>query len=276
MTFLQIAAAVLILVFPSLSGAADKTFTLAVVPQLPAVEIHAKWAPFAEKISAELGVDIRIKTYSSIPQFEADLLSGAPDFAFMNPYHEVMAKKAQGYIPLVRDKTPLVGIIVARKDKGINSVQDLKDKEIAFPAPNAFAASLYMRALLIEKAKITFVPLYVKTHTNVYLHVLLSKASAGGGVNNTFQREPEDLKNRLKVIYETPGSAPHPLSAHPRVPASLRKRFIKAVLDLAGDKNNKDMFNNIQMPGPAEADYKRDYLPLENLGLEKYVGAGAE
>jgi len=162
--FLNFWAAVLILLFPCMVKAADKnTYILAVVPQLPAVETHKRWTPFAEKLSTELGVTIRIKTYSSIPHFEDDLLKGTPDLAFMNPYHEVMAKKTQGYVPLVRDKKNLVGILVAHRDKGINSVKDLINKEIAFPSPNAFAASLYMRALLTEKEKIVFKPLYVKT-----------------------------------------------------------------------------------------------------------------
>ncbi len=277
LTLQQFLLSVLILLSPCVVTADNnKTYILAVVPQLPTVEIYERWMPFVIKLSKELGANIQLKAYPSIPQFEADILKGVPDFAFMNPYHEVMAKNSQGYLPLIKDKADLVGILVVTKNSGINSIADLSGKEIAFPTPNAFAASLYMRALLANKGKVHFTPLYVKTHSNVYRFVALNKASAGGGVNNTFMRESEELKSQLKIIYTTPGSAPHPLSAHRRVPEAVRKRFIKTVLSLAEDKNNKDMFNNIQIPEPVAADYRRDYLPLEKLGLEKYVVMGTE
>lgn len=261
--------------FPSGAGAQEsKVYTLAVVPQAQAIAIAQKWAPFALKLSQAAGVTIQIKTYySTIPQFEADLRNGVPDFAYMNPYHIVMVHKSQNYIPLIRDNDPLVGILVAHKNTGINFIQDVNGKEIVFPAPNAFGASLYMRALLTRQERIKFTPRYVQTHDNVYRHVLLDKAAAGGGVKDTFDSEPADIKNHLKIIYQTPPTVSHPLAAHPRVPASVRKKVMQAVLTLGGDKANKELFAGIEIDKPVEADYESDYAPLAKLGLEKFIVA---
>lgn len=265
------------LLFPLRAEAADKkSYTLAIVPQLRATEIYAKWTPFVKRLSQELGIDIQLTTYPSIPQFEADLLKGVPDFVYMNPYHVVMKKKEEAYIPLVKDKTPLVGILVAKKGGKVKSIKDLKGAEIAFPAPNAFAASLYMRALLTEQEKIKFTPLYVKTHSNVYRHVTLGMAGAGGGVSRTLKKEPGEIQDQLNVIYETPASASHPIAANPKLPASLRDKVVTAIQKLAKDGANKEMFENIAMPEPVDADYQKDYLPLKKLGLEKYVVLGDE
>jgi phosphonate transport system substrate-binding protein len=253
-----------------------KTYTLAIVPQMRVSEIYEKWTPLLKKLLQESGIEIAIKPYTSIQQFEADLLKGVPDFAYMNPYEAVSARDAQGYIPLVKDSTSLVGILVANKNGGIHSVNDLNGKEIAFPSPNAFAASLYVRALLTEKEKVHFKPRYVKTHSNVYKTVVVDKAvAAGGGVVKTLMKEPKEIRSQLTTIYETPRTASHPLSAHPRVPDVLRKKMVKAVLALANDKTNKELFANILMPEPVPADYQKDYLPLKKLGLmlEKYMEA---
>ncbi len=267
----------LLMVFPfGAKAESKKVYTLAIIPQMRVSEIYEKWTPFLKKLSQELGIEITIKPYTSIQQFEADLLKGGPDFAYMNPYEAVSAKDAQGYVPLVKDSTNLVGILVAHKGGSIRSVKDLNGKEIAFPAPNAFAASLYVRALLTEKEKIHFKPRYVKTHSNVYNTVVVDKAvAAGGGVVKTLLKEPGEIRSQLTIIYETPSTASHPLSAHPRVPDVLRKKMVKAVLDLANDKTNKELFNNILMPEPVPADYQKDYLPLKKLGLmlEKYMEA---
>jgi phosphonate transport system substrate-binding protein len=160
---------------------------------------------------------------------------------------------------------------VAHKNTGINFVQDVNNKEIVFPAPNAFGASLYMRALLTRQEKIRFTPRYVQTHDNVYRHVLLDKAPAGGGVKDTFEGEPDEIKNHLKIIYQTPPTVSHPLATHPRVPESVRKKVVNAILKLARDKANNDLFAKIEMDRPVEADYETDYASLTKLGLEKFV-----
>jgi phosphonate transport system substrate-binding protein len=261
------------MILPFGAGAQDqKVYTLAIVPQAQAIAIAQKWALFALKVSQESGVTIRIKTYySTIPQFEADLKNGVPDFAYMNPYHMVMAHKAQRYIPLIRNKAPLIGVLVAHKNTGINSVQDVNHKEIVFPAPNAFGASLYMRALLTRQEHIRFTPRYVQTHDNVYRHVLLDRAPAGGGVKDTLDSAPDEIKNHLKIIYQTPPTVSHPLAAHPRVPESVRKKVVDAVLKLANDPANKGLFARIEIDKPVEADYDTDYAPLTKLGLEKFI-----
>jgi phosphonate transport system substrate-binding protein len=215
-------------------------------------------------------VEIEITPYNSMAQFEADIAKGAPDFVYMNPYHQ--AVPAKSYIPLVKDKSPLIGILVARKGSSVSSIKDMNGKEIAFPAPNAFAASLYMRALLAEKEKLQFTPQYVKTHSNVYRSVAFDKSVGGGGVKMTLAKEPDDVKSQLIVVYETPGTASHPLAAHPRVPEALRNKLSKTILAMAGDPSAKALLTNIQLPEPVEADFQRDYLPLKKLGLEKYVG----
>jgi len=253
------------------SLAQERVFTIGVVPQFTPVEIFERWGPLVKELENRTGLKFELKTYKSIPEFEKAFLKGEPDFVFMNPYHQVMAYKAQKYIPLVRDKTPLTGILVVRRDSPVKEVKDLDGKVIAFPAPNAFAASLYMRALLAEKFKIKFTPEYVKTHDNVYRQVILGKAQAGGGVNNTFLRQPEEVKRELRILYETPSAAPHPFSVHPRVPKEVIDKVKKAILDMANEPSMKALLDRVQMPNPVPADYARDYKPLEKLNLEKYV-----
>ena len=254
------------------AAAEERRYTLSVVPQFPAVEIHRSWSPVAERLQRETGLRLELKTHAGIPAFEEDFLQGRSDFAYMNPYHAVMARRAQGYVPLVRDGSrQLAGILLVRQDSPYKSVKDLDGSELAFPAPNAFGASLYMRALLSEDERIRFRPNYVSTHTNVMRHVLLGQAAAGGAVGATFAKEPPEVRGLLRVLYETPGVEPHPLAAHPRVPAKDREAVVAALLQLGQDAAAAPMLQAIQMPRPVRADYGRDYRPLERLKLEKYV-----
>lgn len=252
-----------------------KTYLLAVIPQVPPVEIHKRWGPFVELLSKELGCDIKLITYATIPQFEVDVLAGNPDFSFMNPYQAVVAKRKQGYRPLLKDKTDVYGYIVANsRSSRINSIQDLQNQEIGFPAPNAFFASLYLRALLTEKEKIRFTARYLKTHANVYRNVVQGTILAGGAASSTLGAEPQSLKEHLKIIYRTPPLTSHPIAVHPRIPKAFSDTFTQTVIRLSRDSRHKDVFAAILMKEPVSTNYARDFLPLEKLGLEKYWGNG--
>lgn len=253
--------------------AAEKDiYILAVAPQLTPSEIYSKWTPIVEKLSKASGRQFEIRIYSDFQKFETAFLKGEIDLAYMNPYHAVMAKRAQGYIPLVRDDAGLLsGLLVVRRDSQIKTIRELNGKELVFPAPNAFAASLYMQALLVEQEKISIAPRYVKTHANVYRHVILGEAVAGGGVNNTLKREPPEVQAQLRVLFETPGVPSHPLVAHPRVPQGLRQVVMNILLEMENDPVGKKLLMDIQIPKPVKADYARDYQSLEKLKLEKYV-----
>ena len=247
------------------------SYSIAVVPQFRAEEIHRDWTPALERLRAATGASFSLRIAADIPAFEESMLAGEPDFAYMNPYHQVMARKAQGYIPLVRDSKPLTGILVVRKDDPIKSARELDGKEVAFPAPNAFGASLWIRALLAEREKIRILPVYVKTHSNAFRYAATGRAAAAGGIGVTLVDEPEELRSTLRVLLETPGVAPHPLSAHPRIPEAVRRLVAETLLGMAQDVGGQAMLKDIQMPTPVRADYSRDYQPLEKFGLEKYV-----
>ncbi|MEK7703688.1 MAG: PhnD/SsuA/transferrin family substrate-binding protein, partial [Myxococcota bacterium] len=150
------AAVLLCLSFSSPATAAEQpqavVLHLAVVPQVPAVESYRDWGPLLDRLSRQLGVAFVLTSYASIHDFESALVDGAPDLAYMNPYHAVMVHKRPGYIPLVRDDSrPLRGILVVRRDSAIRTPLELAGQTVAFASPNAFSSALYMRALLLSE-----------------------------------------------------------------------------------------------------------------------------
>lgn len=246
-------------------------YTLAIVPQSSPASTYRQWTPFAARLGRELGEQLQIRVYRTFGEFETDLVNGRVDFAYMNPYHLLIARKEQGYVPLLRDGSrQLSGVLVVRRDSPAKSPRDLNGQDLGFPDPDAFAASLYMRALLHEKEKIRFEPRYFTTHSNVYRHVILGTVAAGGGVNLTLARERPETLNELRILYETPATSPHPFCAHPRISAAMQQRVIQAVLRMTEDEDGRAALKLIDVPQPVRASYVRDYQSLEKLQLEKY------
>ncbi len=256
----------------SSAALAAQTLTISIVPQFSARQVFADWTPVLKLVGEKAGVEFKLSFYDSIPLFEAGFQRGEPDLAYMNPYHVVMAKNAAGYEPIIRDDANrLSGILVVRKDSQISSLSQLEGKTLAFPAPNAFGASLYMRALLTREAKINFKPVYVKTHPNVYRHVLLGQAEAGGGVNRTLNDERDEVKSQLKVLYTTPAVFSHPITVHPRVKPEVAKRIQSAFLEVFEKPENKELFKAILIPKPVKSVYD-EYVVLDALKLEDFIG----
>lgn len=251
-----------------------KNYSVYVVPQLAPAHLFSHWAPFLEELGKRTKLCFDLVIPHDIPEFESALNSGTPDFAFMNPYHLVITQKKEKYIPLIADaKNKLDGILVIKAQSSIEKIQDLQNKSVAFPAPNAFAASLLVRAIL-DKKGVKINPVYVKSHENVYRSVILGQTQAGGGVNNTFEREPEEIQQQIKVLMKTPSFSPHPFSANPRVFPKIRREIIAGFLDIYADESKRDLLYEIQITVPEEVTYRRNYLGLESLGLEKFVVRG--
>jgi phosphonate transport system substrate-binding protein len=251
----------------------DKAWALSVVPQFPAAKLHRDWTPLIERVERDTGIQLVLKLAPTIPRFESEFSAGQPDFVYLNPYHQVMAHRLHGYLPLVRDTQPLSGILVVRRDAAIKSLLELHGKDVAFPAPNAFGASLWMRALLAEQEQITIRPQYVQTHSNVYRQVVAGRMTAGGGIGHTLAQESDAVRHELRVLFETPGAAPHPVSAHPRVPKPVRQAVTRALLQLAGQPTGQALLDSVQLAAPMAADQARDYQPLERYRLDRYVVA---
>jgi phosphonate transport system substrate-binding protein len=255
----------------SLWATAAQTLSFSVVPQYPARQVFADWTPLLKKVGDMAGVEFKLNFYDSIPLFEAGFSAGQPDLAYMNPYHMVMAHKAAGYVPIIRDdKARLSGVLVVRKDSPIKKLADLEGKTVAFPAPNAFGASLYMRALLARQAKVNINAVYVKTHPNVYRHVLLGQAAAGGGVERTFNDEREEVKSQLRILFSTPAVFAHPIAVHPRLSPALAEKIQQAFVSLAQDPAHANLFKAVLIPKAVKASLN-EYAPLEQLSLESFV-----
>lgn len=265
------AASVLLSWSVTARGADEAPLIVTVVPRLPPATTHRDWSPFVERVQRESGVKIELKVFGAFSEFEQYIFSGKADLVFVNPYQAVELKKSMGYIPMVRDGSrKLNGVLVVDDSGPIKTLSDLNGKDIVFPHPNAFGASLHMRAMLQEVVKIKFNPVYVATHGNVYRHVLLGKAAAGGGVNVTLNKEPEQLRHKLRVIYQTSGVAPHPIVAHPRVSVEVRDKLARTIIGLAQDVQGRALLESTTLTQPVRADYNRDYSELEQLHLDKY------
>lgn len=251
-------------------------YKFGVVPQFEPKKLSAIWGPILVELERRTGFKLNMVGAARIPEFEGEFEAGRYDFAYMNPYHSLVAARTQKYQPLVRDGgQQLFGILVTAKDGPIKDAKDLAGKSVAFPAPNALGASLLMRADLERLKKISITPVWAQTHTSAYLNAALGKVDAAGGVMATLQQQPQQVRDKLHIIYETRRIAPHPVMAHPRVPAVDREKLRQAFLDLGATPEGRDLLAKVPISQIVTATVK-DYQEISGWGLEQYHVKGGD
>lgn len=255
---------------------ATPEYKFGVVPQFEPRKLSAIWSPVLAELEKRTGFKLTMVGAARIPEFEGEFEAGRYDFAYMNPYHSLVAMRTQKYAPLVRDGgQKLFGILVTAKDGPIRQVSDLAGKEIAFPAPNALGASLLMRADLSGLHRISFTPVWAQTHSSAYLNAALGKVAAAGGVMATFQQQPQQVRDKLRIVYETRHIAPHPVMVHPRVPTADREKMRQAFIDMGKTAEGKEMLAKIPIEQIVPANTE-DYSEIQGWGLEHYYEKGGD
>ena len=249
--------------------AKEPVYSFGVVPQFEQRKLYAVWKPIVDALEQRTGLRFQLVTTLKIPDFEKAYYRGEFDFVYVNPYHVARLHGPQAYIPLAADQAPLRGIIVVRRDAPIHSPTELNGKTVAFPSANAVGSSLLVRADLEQIHHVQFEPLYVKTHSSVYLHVAKNLVAAGGGVEKTLREQDEALRSQLRVIYTTRACPSHPIAAHPRVPASVRELVRRELFALGDTPEGKAMLEQVPITRLVPVNYD-DYAVMLGWGLEKY------
>lgn len=245
------------------------SYTFAVTPQFEQRKLIAIWSPIVAELEKRTGLSIQLTSMMSVPDFEKELVKASFDFVYCNPYNIIKSKPSPGYIPLVRDRSLMHGLVLVRKDSPLTGIADLEGKTVAFPSPNALGASLLVRADLARLHHVNIKPLYVKTHSSVYLHVVNGLADAGGGVETTLQEQEAAVRDAMRVLYTTREFPSLPVAANPRVPKADREKVRKALLELSATPEGKEMFERIPMPDPVATSLD-DYAPMRSWGLESF------
>ena len=169
--------------------AAGAEIKLGLLPRLSAMEMHTMFTPLAEYLSKETGEKVSLVIPKDFEAFKDAISAGQVDMGFSNPLIYVQLKKSSPALEplgLATEKagTKFRGIIIARKDSGIEKIQDLKGKKLIFVDQDSAAGHVF-QLLTLSKAGLdvhkdfTKLP-FARKHDNVAMAVFNKTADAGG------------------------------------------------------------------------------------------------
>lgn len=169
------------------------------------------YGPVLDHINAAIPeAHFKLEASRSYEDFNQKLYSGHFDFAMPNPYQTILSLK-HGYrvFGKMADDENFRGIILVRRDSGIVTVSDLKDKKVSYPAPSALAGTMlpqhYLQTHGIDINR-DIENLYVGSQESSIMNVLRGHVAAGATWPSPweqFKAEQPELARQLEVKWQT-------------------------------------------------------------------------
>jgi phosphonate transport system substrate-binding protein len=224
------------------AGTAAAEIRFGILPRLSAMELHTMFEPLANYLTKETGEKVSIVITKDFDAFKAAVRAGQVDLAFANPLIYVQLKKETtlDVLALSAEKkagTKFRGIIIARKDSGIEKAQDLRGKKLIFVEKDS-AAGYIFQMLLLSRAGLnvhkdfTTLP-FAKKHDNVTMAVFNKAADAGGIREDDLDKMKDKIDvSQIKIVAYTDYFPNWPVFATPRLNKDAGAKIRSALLKL--------------------------------------------
>jgi len=198
------------------------------------------YGPIVEYLNRHIpGAVFRLEASRSYEEFDKKLYGARFHFSLPNPYQTINSLR-HGYrvFGKMGGDAEFRGIILVRKDGGIDEVADLRGKTISFPAPTALAATmmpiyhLHTLGLQVEK---DFERLFSGSQESSIMNVYLRKSAAGATWPppwEAFKQRHPQIASQLAVRWETPPLINNGLVVRGDVPDKITIRVAELLFTL--------------------------------------------
>ena len=231
------------------------------------------WFDIFEHIAIQTGLDIKFEPATSQLDFELKLAKSYYDLAIVSPLQFNAFRTSPGYqAQLKRKSQPIRGIIFVKKNGGIKSFSELRNAIIAFPNPLNFESSIAPRESL-KRLKFNIIPQFLHSESAVYKEVINEQYIAGAGTHENFLAQPIEIRNSLKIVWDSPGFSPHALVAHPRVGFLSLVKLKRAFVNMIKDENAKKLLPYIFVDNGFEVARDSDWDEIKLIDLEALNGS---
>jgi len=256
---------------------AQQVFRVTTIPEEAATEQVRKFTPIASYLEKRLGMKVEFTPVNDYPAAVEALVNKKVDLVWFGGFTHVQAQIRSGgkIIPIAQreEDTRFQSVFIAKTDSGIKALSDLKGKQISFGSQSSTSGHLMPRNFLLEAGlnpEKDFKRIaYSGAHDATIASVVSGKVEAAAldiTVWRKFVTENKVDTKAVDVFYTTPPFFNYNWSVHADMPAALREKVTKALLDLdAGTPEGKEILqlNRATRYIPTKAE---NYKGLEAAG----------
>lgn len=215
--------------FSPVATSTEAVYVFGVHPLHNPQRLHEVFGPLMTYLSQNIdGARFRLEASRNYAAYDEKLYARQFHFALPNPYQTINAVK-QGYrvFGKMGDDENFRGIILVRKDSGIQDVSDLRGKAVSYPAPTALAATMLPQYYLHSHGLDVMRDVdnrYVGSQESSIMNVYLGDVAAGATWPppwKALSRERPELLEALEIKWQTESLPNNGLVVLPEVPAEV-------------------------------------------------------
>lgn len=232
------------------------------------------FSPITKHLSEKLGRKVQLETAKDFGSFWKKVLLQRYDIVHFNQYHYIKTRDKNKYIAILQNeefgKRTIAGAITVRKDSGINSLQDLKNKKITFGGGKKAMIAYVVPTALLHRAgliKGDYVEQFTKNPPNSLLSVYYKQADAAGTGNSVLSlpmlRNSIDT-SKIKYLVSSKPLAHLPWAVKTNMPKSLSTKIQNIMLDLNNSSIGKEVLKTAKLTGIHTAS-DHDYDPYRKI-----------
>ncbi len=234
-----------VLALSGLAAQAQQVLRVTAIPDEAPTELARKAAPLVKYLETKLGVKVE---YTPVTDYAASveaLVNKKVDMAWFGGFTFVQASVRSGgkVIPLVqREEDEKFRSVFITADPAIQSLADLKGKDVSFGSQSSTSGHLMPRSFLLQ-AKVD--PdkdfrrvAYSGAHDATIAAVVSGKVQAGALNISVWDKFVADKKvdtTKVRAFYTTPTYFDYNWTVHADMPQALRDKITQAFLALSRD-----------------------------------------
>lgn len=227
----------------SLPALAQQVFRVTTIPEEAATEQVRKFTPIAAYLEKKLGMKVEFTPVSDYPAAVEALVNKKVELVWFGGFTHVQAQIRSGgkVIPIAQreEDTKFQSVFIAKTDSGIKSLADMKGKQVSFGSQSSTSGHLMPRSNLLAAGlnpeKDFRRVAYSGAHDATIASVVSGKVDAAAldiTVWRKFVAENKVDTKAVDVFFTTPPFFNYNWSVHADLPAELREKVKKALLDL--------------------------------------------
>jgi phosphonate transport system substrate-binding protein len=216
------------------TGGQAQPLDFGVVNQRSVALTAQSWNPILQYVSRKTGVPLRLKIGRTAPETTAMTERGEHAFAFTN-HMFTPERDRMGYKVILRMAgEPIRGVLVVRDDGPIRSLEQIRDKPVAFPSTEAFVSY----KVIMDHLKRHGIEVHASMHGNqeAAMSQLQFGQVAAAGVNMKVFKDYLDREDvRYRVLWTSEPYHDMAIMAHPALPADTVAKISDALAEMHRD-----------------------------------------
>jgi phosphonate transport system substrate-binding protein len=222
---------------------AQQVFRVTTIPEEAATEQVRKFTPIANYLEKKLGMKVEFTPVTDYPAAVEALVNKKVDLVWFGGFTHVQAQIRSGgkIIPIAQreEDTRFQSVFIAKTDSGIKALGDLKGRQVSFGSQSSTSGHLMPRHFLLQAGinpdKDFRRVAYSGAHDATIASVVSGKVDAAAldiTVWRKFVGENKVDTKAVDVFFTTPTFFNYNWSVHADMPADLRNKVQRALLDL--------------------------------------------